>query len=122
MDQAVDTTARTIAFHFSDVPLIVGFTVERDVKDRKPLAIALISGTCEISTSGTGKDATWDIDAISCDAPILHWPDVPIKWVRECQTGRELWEWVSNSIVRACTEEINTLIDESAVAAEHEKV
>lgn len=118
MSQEADTTARTISFNFSDVPLIVGFTQERDVKDRKPLAIALISGTCEVSTSGTGKDACWDMEEIKLDAPILHWPDVPIKWVRECQTGRELWEWVSKSIVRACTEEINTLIDESAVEIE----
>ncbi len=120
MDQATDTTARTLSFHFSDVPLIVGFTTERDVKDHKPLAIALISGTCEVSISGTGKDSCWDVEAIELLSPLLGWPDVPIRWVRECQVGRELWEWVSSSIVRHCTEAINEKIDESA--AEIEKV
>lgn len=96
-----------LTYHFEEVPLCIG----TDPQTRKPLNIALISGTCDV----TFDSAAWDFDAISVDSPIKDGISVPIRWVREHQTGRELWDWVSGSVMTSCGEAIT-----EAVAAARE--
>lgn len=103
MGQPSDATARSIDFQFEEVPLVIGF----DKETKKPQRIALISGTCSVSCTGTAASGfTWDIDSVTLSGPILHDPDVVIRYVRECQTGHELWAWVTTSISASVGDEI----------------
>lgn len=98
--------AKTMEFHFDDVPLTVGVAGQT-------ARISLISGKCEIEYEGNLRDSlTWGIISVTLTGPIKGDPDVPVKFVREGQTGRELWDWVAGSVMLDRATEIQEAISE----------
>lgn len=98
-----------LSYEFEEVPLIIGTTSD---EPKKPLRIALITGTCEIGFSGKGETLSWDIASVTISSPIKDDPDVPIRYVRRAQVGHEIWQWVTDSIIAACGDRITEKIDE----------
>jgi hypothetical protein len=101
-----------LTFPFEEIPLVLA-----DHASPTPLAIALISGAAEISYSPVhgddGAGFEFDIESVTLASPIAGWPDVQVNWVREAMHGRQIWDLVSRSIERACTDQIFEAIDEA---------
>ena len=97
-----------MTFEFEEVPLVVGATATSPPAWQR---IALISGSCDITFNGRGETLSWDMASVTLSSPIAGDPDVPVRYVREAQTGRELWDWVTRSIVLAKEDEIVAAIE-----------